>query len=220
MHPFREEQAWLLLRGAPWGLAMLWNKEELQLIRADRCKTAAPIFSIAYRYPKQVQTPLPSGKRMLQAPNQFFSFIFLQVYFLAEGNISTFDFLGINRKTLKENLINPLCYRRHQVRHSLGHEVTKCRGEGNEKRPSNHACQLAWGQSVPINMNEDRRHSAPCMLKTKMKVASHQNCTAFPLPTRHVNLLWISCPWQLFPTELFWPPLLSFDGRVRRVHTS
>lgn len=162
-----------MLRGASGGLAMLWNREEeLQPIRAVRHKTAAPIFSIAYRDPKKDQTPLPSGKRMVQASNQFFSFIFLQVYFLAEGNISTSSFLGINRKTLKENLINSLCYRRHQVRHSLGREVTECRGEGNEKWPSNHACQLAWGQSVPINMNEDRRHSAPCMLKTKMKAAS------------------------------------------------
>lgn len=108
---------------------------------------------------------------MVQAPDQLFSFIFLEVYCLAEGKICPSDFLGINGKTLKENLINSLGYRWHQIRHSFGSEVTGCRGEGNENWPSNHACQVAWGQSVPINKNEDWRHSAPCMIRPKMKAA-------------------------------------------------
>lgn len=44
-------------------------------------------------------------------------------------------------------------------------------GEGNENWPSSHACQVAWGQSVPINVNEDWRHSAPCMIEPKPKAA-------------------------------------------------
>lgn len=46
-----------------------------------------------------------------------------------------------------------------------------CGGEGNENWPSSHACQVAWGQSVPINVNEDWRHSAPCMIEPKTKAA-------------------------------------------------
>ena len=49
--------------------------------------------------------------------------------------------------------------------------MTDCGGEGNENWPSNHACQVVWGQSVPINTHEDWRHSAPCVIKPKMKAA-------------------------------------------------
>lgn len=129
---------------------------------------AAPSF----HRPKVGPSPIcMSGKGMLQTSNQLLSVIFLEVYFLAEKNICPSDFLWINEKHLKENLINSLCYRWHQIRHSLGSEVTGWGGEGNENWPSSHACQVAWGQSVPINMNEDWRHSAPCMIKPKPKAA-------------------------------------------------
>lgn len=107
---------------------------------------------------------------MVQASKQLSSFIFLEVCYLTEWNICPSDFLGINGKTLKKkNLINSLWYRWHQIRHSLGSEVTECRGEGNENWPGNYACQVVWGQSVPISKNEDWRHSAPCMIKPKRK---------------------------------------------------
>lgn len=153
----------------PGGLEILWNKKgEPQLIRTVRHIMAATSF----HRPKVGPGPLCiSGTGMLQAPKQLFSVIFPEVYFPAEKNICPFDFLGINEKRLRENLINSLCYRWHQVRHSLGSEVTGCRGEGNESWPSSHACQVAWGQSVPINVNEDWRHSAPCTIKPKPKAA-------------------------------------------------
>lgn len=65
--------------------------------------------------------------------------------------------------------MNFLCYRWHQKRRALGREATACRGEGNENWPSIHACQIAGGLSVPIHMNEDWRHSAPCMIKPKVR---------------------------------------------------
>lgn len=50
-------------------------------------------------------------------------------------------------------------------------EVTGFGEEGNENWPNSHACQVAWGQSVPISVNEDWRHSAPCMIEPKTKAA-------------------------------------------------
>lgn len=158
-----------VVRGGPWGLEILWNKKgEPQLMRTVRHQTAAPSFHTPKTGPSLLCI---SGTGMLQASNQLFSVIFLKVYFLAEKNICPFDFLGTNEKPLKENLVNSLCYRWHQIRNSLGNEVTGCGGEGNENWPSSHACQVAWGQPVPINVNEDWRHSATCMIKPKPKAA-------------------------------------------------